>query len=253
MTWTLETLRAKLREVFGTEPVDPEVFSNAVREEFQPLYQHIFNAGHKVSDAQNGTRISGLEAQLDAATKARTKAEKDLAKLSESQPDVAKIRSDYDTQITQLNEQLEATKTQHRAKLNAVLIDRAKTDLVSLLVSAPYKVDPLIADSLATKHAALLRPNEQTDTIEVLADVGSTVAIQSKEPLKTLAESLAKTVDAKYRSADVDTGSGTKGGQGGTGNVFDKVREDAKKERETAAKSATGGSELDTRLAKAGV
>lgn len=251
MPWTLETLRAKLKETFGADTPDPDTFANAVKEEFQPLYQHVFNLGHGTARAQHDTTAAALQAQIDALTKDKNKALKDLERLQADKPDVAKITADYDARIAELQGKLEEEKKTSRATLNNVILDRAESDLVAYLTSPPNGVDPIIARALARENRARMRVNEQANSVEALAAPGSAVPLQAQEPLKALGDELVKGVDAKYRTATVDTGSNTgRTGAGGQGNVYDKIREDAKKERQSGT---AGDGDLDKRFVSAGV
>jgi hypothetical protein len=101
-------------------------------------------------------------------------------------------------------------------------------------------VHPDYAEVLASKESVKSRIRYVDGEIQILQD-GKDIPIHAGEgqsAIGVLSEELAGTVPAKFKNSSVDSGSGTRtpgSPTGGSGNPYDKIREDAKARREKAS------------------
>lgn len=244
------TLQELIAELMKLGPKADE-FADALKEGAGTMYQTIFNRGHKYANEENKTKISTLEQERDRERDRAAKAEAKAAKLEQDQPDVNAIRTEYKDKITELETALETAKADGDKRVQGVLDAQSRSELKALLMSSEFgSIDGEYASVMAERYGGRLKHEPVKDkpgefTLMVMADGSENIPIQSKEPLKALAKELSDKVDARYKNAKVDNGSGTGGSGGGSGGQgdFDAIRKEVKDREKEKAEQRAGGLE----------
>lgn len=240
-------LKEFIEALNGLDATDDEV-ADALKEHKGSIFQTIFNRGHKYATKEAETKLETLESERDAERERAAKAEAKVAKLEESQPDVKAIKREFEDEIERLQGELKDARASGNSRVQEVLDARARSDLKALLMSKDFGgIDPDYADVQAQKVADRIRhePIEGEDgrfKLQVLVEGSDNIPVQADDPLKHLAKQVSDKVDARFKSANVDTGSGTDtGGAGGNGgDLYEDIRKDVKEKQE--AKKQTAGS-----------
>lgn len=227
---TVAELVAQLKEL----PKDDVV--KALQSGAHDVWQDVYNAGHANATARGADATKTKDDELKAALAAQTKAETQLESLQKSQPDLAKVREQYDTEIAEL-------KTKHTDELQSESNKRVESetkraggDLRSQMVA--LGVDPDFADVVADKPNVKSRISF-VDGAVVVMQAGKDIPIHAAEgqtAIGVFAEELTGAVPAKFKNSNADKGSGMhrSGSNSSSGNQYDQLREDAKARREQA-------------------
>jgi len=203
------------------------------------IWQEVWNLGHANATARGKEDLTAKDKELTAATESKVQAESKLEELRGSQPDVAKVREQYDTEIAELKTK-HATAIQEKDDARALAeTGRASGDLRSELVRRG--VDPDYAEVLASKESVKSRIRYVDGEVQILQD-GKEIPISAGEgqtAIGVFSEELAGAVPAKFKNSSGDSGSGTRtpsSSSGGKGNVYDRIRESAKARQEAAGR-----------------
>ncbi len=219
------------------------------------VWQEVWNAGHANATARGADATKVKDDELKASLAAKTKAETQLEELQKSQPDLAKVREQYDTEIVALN-------TKHKDELKGEAdkrveseTKRARGDLRSALVARG--VDPDFADVIADKPDVKSRISFVDGTVVVM-QAGKDIPIHAAEgqtAIGVLSEELTGSVPAKFKNSKADSGSGHQrsSSTSTSGNQYDQLREDAKARREQSQpKGKTAAEKLQMTTPAAG-
>lgn len=231
------------------EPKDKAAVLKIVQTDIHPVFQDINDGGRTAANADLKPRLDKATADLEAITTRATKAENDLKELEGKAPDATKLREKYEADLKQEREKHQAEINTRDSEVVNVRREVAKTKLVDRLADK-YEVDREYASTV------LVNRQDINDRIQVdkssnvkVLKAGSTdlhiVPAEGRDSLDHLAEEVAGSVDAKWKSTKVRKGADSKSGGGGTGEAsrFDAVRERAKgpsQEREAARKAGSG-------------
>ena len=214
----------------------------------QAARQHLHDLGHAEGVKEGEKKGTGdtatIEAERDAAKKAQEAAEakaKTLEEqLAEKQPEVAKIRSEYEAALSAKDEEVKAAKEAGAKALADARTEAAQRQLVAGL--GARVLTPAIARGIANDPQTLSRI--------AVADDGTITAYQAdgKTPLAlasgqtavdALVADLAGSLDKSVLKSTADGGSGAGGGGTAEASEAEAIRQEVK--------SQYGGDAADAR------
>lgn len=215
---------------------DPAAVAAALRKGAQPIYQAVFDKGHATATAARAQAEKTLQ---DEVARLTGELEAAVAEKGE-QPDVQKIRSDYQEQEARLKQELKDTKAAAATTLHNALRERDVKDVQARLVA--QGVEPEYAELQAQKAAGRLQ-YQVTDSGTVLEvyQAGKQIVLQADDPLGALAAEITAAVPPKWKTSTADGGGGFNGGGGGGaggGNLYDRIRQEAQERQKARAEGA---------------
>lgn len=223
----------ELIQKLGEHPKDQVV--TALKSGAHPVFQEVFNAGHSTATEQAKTDKQALETQLADVKADLDKATTRVQELEEKAPDVAKVREQYQTEITDLKTKHEQELEDRDQRLRNERMGRAVSDLRTKLVERGVDGEYAQVKVERADVRARLRHNDDGQ-LEVL-QAGKEIPFQpadGKNALDLLADEIREGTDPKWITSNADRGSGTGGGGGRPGgDMFDRIRKETK-EREKA-------------------
>lgn len=237
---------SELVKEIGTHGVDDVV--KALQSNAHGIWQEIWNLGHANKTAAVKTDLETKETELTTAKAATSKLEGQLEQLRSSQPDTAKVREQYDTEIKELNDKHDKVVADLKTSRATSEVDREIATFQSRLVAAG--ADPDYAEVLAQKSSNRERFRHEENGVQIL-QAGKDIPIAAgdgKTALDVMVDEVISTIPARFVNSKADKGTGQRtnqqGAGGGSGTVYDRIREERKTERE---KSAGGSDHLQPR------
>jgi hypothetical protein len=226
----------------------PEQFATELQKGAQPFFQAIFDKGHGAAtvkatakETELTGRITALETERDAAVTRATDAEKKV-------PEIATIRAQYDEQIKTLKEKHKTELQTRDETAKSQRIEQAKQSTINALVT--MGVDKDKAELEVEKEFKLGRFVASENGVDVY-QTGKQIPLapaDGKTGIDLLADEINQRVEAKWKRADVDRGTGAeKGGATQPANQFEKIRQEVKERQKQAAPDIP----LDKRLGAA--
>lgn len=208
-----------------------KAIADALQQHAQPVFQAVFDRGHSAASTASKAKITELEGQVTAANAKVEAAEANVRALSGKTPDVEKIRADHQKALDDAKaEHQKALDTLTRA-LDTERASRDAADMAIFLADAGMLTDWTKDFAAKPELVSRIRRDEHGNRV-VLQKGSDSVYLQvaaGVDPLKALAAEYVPTVDARYRSATADGGSGTGGSStGGAGSgTYDPAAEGA--------------------------
>lgn len=205
--------------------VSPDDFAKALKEGAQPLYQAVFDLGHRLATKENKDKIRDLETERDTEKQRANGLQTKLEEAEKAQPDLAAVRKQYDAELTAKADEIKELKKAHKAEIKGARLEAKRENLRALLNG----IDPDYADIQVRKHEGRLDFDNEGNLI-VLQD-GKKIPIQADDPLKALADEIRTATPPKFVVSNADGGSGTE--TGGANNnrgaaIYEKIRKDVK-------------------------
>lgn len=230
---TVEELVAELAKADQAEVVQ------MLQTKAHPLWQGIFNQGHSTATAQAKKDREKVETDLQAANAAVEKAKADIAKLEEKAPDMAKLRTQYETQIQELQQKLKAAEDGVSGIKRETTLEMQLKELQSKLIAA--KVHPRIAKIVISDKEIRDRLTINDDGSVTVKQHGKDIPMvvaSGQDVLDALATEIAGGLGPELLSGSGDRGTGLTGGSPAKGSsaFFDQIRKDAMEERKVTEK-----------------
>lgn len=241
----LEQIIAEILKLSATDVVA------GLKDKAKAIYQAIFDEGHGVATQQYQTEKKNLENRATKAEGDLAKANDRIKKLSEENPDVAKLHSSYGEEIKGLKEQIDTLKSQSSTQATGLRVDLAATRLEVALVEAGVIQD--YAEILAQKPEVRERMSpDEKGTIRVMQpDKAIPYAGTEREQIRAFAADLKKGVKPIFLASTVERGTGTDQVNGGTPNsdkaLFDGIRKEVT-EKQGVANTTANRETLHKRL-----
>lgn len=239
----LEQILAELAKLPQNDVVE------AIKTKHRVLYQQIFNEGHGIATAALKPQLETAEAAVTAEKAKVVEAGKEIEKLKQQNPDVAKIHADYGQQLQQKENELKAEREK--------IVGQRKESVQDRLLNAVKA--KLLTEVDADKVEAMLERREIRGRIQVddnftgrIVQVGQTIPYAGDEGAQVLAfaEELKKTVPESLLLSSVQKGTAREGGgssgggAGGKGKIFDEIRAQVKAETEKPKEGMSGEERL---------
>lgn len=222
----VESLTTALGEA-GDDDAKKAVLKAATDQLPSDARNYLTQIGFSAAHAQGDEKITALKKELTAAEKAKERAESKLKETLDKTPDVASIRTEYETKMTELIEDHKKEIEAVSGELGGAIQEMALTQLEAALVG--QKVKPMIARYRV--RDADVRNRVKVDGKEIkfyLPDGITPMAppTEGKSPYQALASELVKTIDPEFVGSGVGGGSGAGSGSGaGTNGIAKVVKE----------------------------
>jgi hypothetical protein len=234
---------AKAFQSIGESGLSATDLSDTLKSSVHAVWQIVFNEGHDVGYGKTKEAERNADGKVAAAEKRAEKAEARVKELETSQPDVAEIRKQYATEISDLKAEHEKALETERGRAVDATLRRGRSDLMAAIVA--LDVDPDYAGVLVERDEFRDRMSVDPETHEIVVmQKGKQIPIQSvegKSAVKLFADEIRQGVKPKWLSSNADAGSnqqsgGTPGSSSQAG-FYERVREEAIKSRETGVQS----------------
>ena len=241
MDWKalLADFQAKLAEAVKDKPADEaaKVVAAATDALPQAARQHLHDLGHadgvKEGEKKGTGDTSAIEKERDAekakAEAAEAKAKKLEDQLAEKQPEVAKIRSEYEAALTAKDAEVKAAQQKAADDLAAERQQAAKRQLETGL--AGRVLTDAIARGIANDPQVLsrLRVGDDGDLRAYQADGKTPLAVTTGQtPVEALVADVAGSLDKSVLKASGAGGSGAQGGDTTHADDFEAIRNEVK-------------------------
>lgn len=201
----------------------------------QGVRQFLWNGGHKAATAQKSDRIKDLQNERDRIKSELEQTKEQLQALEEDQPNVEKIRSEYEEQIRNLKEEHQEAVEELRGKLH----DRDKGSFKNrALAEGSDRLDRDWLDVQLERMEMEGRIQRTEDgSIQVLQP-GKDIpymADSEDELAQTVVEELAQEAPTKFKLSQADSGGGSRGEGSGPSSAskYDQAREAGQQSQES--------------------
>lgn len=223
----------------------------ALQAHAQPIWQLVWNAGHKRASDEGKTKKAELEARIAELDGELGTARTTISDLEKKQPDLAKIRADHAAELQKVRDRAKADLDALNGKLTG---ERKRVAMATLKDKLGKGLDPDYAEVQVAKLEAAGRIRFREDGgVEVLQADGATpyAPATGQDPLDLLTAEVVKAAPPKFQVGSADRGAGGpaaggaagSGASGGAGNggpktAFDRIRDEVKAKETTAAPAA---------------
>ena len=243
MDWKskLKEFTDALAEAVKDKPADEaaKVVAAATDALPQAARQHLHTLGHadgvKEGEKKGTGDAAAIEKERDDAKKAQEAAEAKAKKLedqlAEKQPEVAKIRADYEKRLAEKDAEVKAAEKKAADDLATERQGAAKRQLQTGL--AGRVLTDSIARGIANDPEVLsrLRVGDDGELRAYQADGKTPLAVTTGQtPVEALVADVAAGLDKSVLKSTADGGSGAGGGQPGTADEFKAIREEVKEQ-----------------------
>lgn len=176
------------------------------------IYHEIFNAGHAKATAALKSKVEEAEGKLDSEKKRADDAEAALRKAQDDKgPDAAEVRRQFEEREQATAAKHKETLAEKEARIASILREQQVGALMTALVGERYRVDPDYAAVIAAKPDLLERISVGDNEEVTILQAGKSIPMQvpqGQTAIELLAEEVAGSVPAKFKSGSADRGSG---------------------------------------------
>lgn len=234
------------------EPKDREKVIKITQSTMHPVFQEINDGGRAAANKDHEKKIGELTTESSGFKTRAEAAEGQLKLIDEKAPDVAKLRKTFDQELETERGKFQTTLSTKDQELADARLDRAVDQLINELAASPHAVDRDYAETVLAKKADVRSRLIADGKVVRVLKQGSTemhiVPAEGRTAIQHLADELAETVDAKWKTAGKSRGSGTKGSEGGSnskGERYEEIRKETAARTKTRAEARESGSGLE--------
>lgn len=207
----------------------------------QPVFQTIFDLGHGSATRDHNKKVKDIEKERDDAKASVVVIQTEFDEYKAKAPDIKAVEDKWKEEVKKLEKKNSEQTAAFKAERLTWYRDRAVQDIAVLL--SKRGVDPEWAEYIMSKaeNQSRLRVVEGEDgkyKVEVLKSGSDVTTLQADKPYEAFADELRKDVKPQYITSNADKGTGNKGGNTGSGDksVYDRAREETKKQTEATAR-----------------
>ena len=220
-----------------------ELIAKSLQTYGREIWQVAFNEGHNSGARKSEALYEDAKGSLATTTADLEKATTRMKEMEDNQPDLAAIRDQHRTEITEIKDGFKADLADRDQKVMDERLRNARTDLASKL-EHECGIDPDYArEVLVAKDEVKRRLRFAEDGSLLVLQLGRDIEIQptdEKSAISILAEEVAKGVSPKWVTSKADRGSEMGRDRSRTGSkaeLFQGIRDRAKAKREEAGQA----------------
>lgn len=196
--------------------------AKAMRSDAKDVAQLLINVGAGQKSGETQSKVTDLETKLRETTEKLEETERDFTEFKSKTPDVATIeareRAKWEPKVKAKDDELKAAREQFKGAVGRGGRVKFTRELIAL------GADPEYAEQVAAqKYGDRLNPKD--DGSLGVFQIGEQVEYDGDEDakIKALAADAYKTVPAKFRLTNADSGAGVR--SGGGGSAYDAAKE----------------------------
>lgn len=213
-----------------------EAVADALKEVQKGAWHSIQNAGYSKGKSAVESTIKQMEKRVESQEEQIEKLREEREQLSDQNPDLDRVKKQYEKRISELEDANEQTRTELEERLRKREKDGMRTTLRSKLA------DRIDSDALVDAHVDRIMNNrvkqgeDKFSFVVTRADEDMPITLDSDEdPLAVVADEVVNSInDPRLLKGSGDRGGGSRSGGGGASNAnkYDKAVQEGKDKAE---------------------